>query len=148
KGDMAKAQAVTREVDKLAKDSSAGPLLRAKLFAAQGRTRDVVDALVEALDRNPNQPDVRVALGHTYVRLGEPDEAFRQAKLVLEANPGRLDAVLLEARALASPAGTDAQTASRREQAAALASAVIERNPKLATAYHLLAEIRMYQNRP
>lgn len=146
RGDMAKAQAITKEIDKVAKSSPAGPLLRARLYAAQGRTRDVADAYSEALDRNPNQPDVRVSLGQTFVRLGQPDEAMRQAKLVLDANPERLDAVLLEARILGLSGGSDARASDRREQAVALVNAVIERNPKLAAAYHLLAEIRLTQN--
>ena len=112
RGDVSRALSVTGEVDRVAKNSPAGPLIRARIFAAQGRTRDVADAYAEALRRNPAQPDVRLMLGQTSLKLGEGDEAIRQARLVLDTEQDRAEALLLEARALAQPAGSEAQTAA------------------------------------
>jgi cellulose synthase operon protein C len=146
RGDVARATAITNEIDRVAKNSPVGPLLRARLYAAQGRTRDVAVAYAEALSRNPAQTDVRLLLGQTSLKLGETDEALRQAKLVLENEQDRADAVLLEARALAEPSGTPAQTAERRARAITRLSAALKKQPKLTAAYHQLAEIRLMQN--
>jgi tetratricopeptide (TPR) repeat protein len=148
RGDVARAVAITNEVDKLAKDSPAGPLMRARLYAAQGRARDVADSYAEALRRNPSQPDVRILLGQTRLQLGDADEAIRQAKAVLETDPGRADAVLLHARALAEPDGLPATTAARRSEAVAVLSAAIKARPTLADAHHLLAEVQLKQGDP
>ena len=79
-------------MDKASKTSPAGCLLRARLYAMLGRTRDVAQAYTEALERNPRQLDVRILLGQAKLRLGEPDEALQQAKLVLDVDKNRLDA--------------------------------------------------------
>jgi len=142
RGDVARAIAVTNEVDQVAGNSPVGPLLRARIFAAQGRTREVAESYAEALRRNPALTDVRVLLGQTNLKLGDGDEAIRQAELVLEAEADRADALLLEARALSRPVGSQSQTATRRERAAGLLSAAIKRRPKFTAAYHLLAEIQ------
>jgi predicted Zn-dependent protease len=145
RGDLPRATAIAGEADKAAKDSPVGPLLRARLFAAQARTRDVADAYTEALRRNPSQPDVRLLLGQTLLRLGEADQALRQARLVREADPNRADAVLLEARALAETGSGTAETASRRAEAAGMLAAVVKKAPRFADAYHLLAEVQAKQ---
>ena len=127
-GDFTRAIELTREMDKASKSSPAGPLLRARLYTMLGRPRDAAQAYTEALERNPRQLDVRLLLGQFKLRLGEPDEALRQAKLVLDVDKKRLDAVLLQAKALAdvrldrersqqAPASRDrsAQSGSRRQ---------------------------------
>ncbi len=143
RGDVARATAITNEIDQLAKNSPVGPLLRARIYAAQGRTTEVAESYAEALRRNPAQPDVRLMLGQTRLKLGESDEAIRQAKLVLENDQDRAEALLLEARALAQPAGTESETAARRAQAIARLSSAIERRPRFTSAYHQLALIQM-----
>ena len=114
RGDLTRAAALTQEMDKIAKNSTVGPLIRASLYAAQGRTREVAGAYAEALERNPRQPNVRIRLGQTRLKLGEADEALRQAKLVLDVDKDQPDALLLQARALAEQPGTDSQVAARR----------------------------------
>jgi predicted Zn-dependent protease len=148
RGDVARALAVTNEIDKVAKSSSAGPLLRARIFEAQGRTRDVVESYNEALRRNPSLLDVRLMLGQASLRTGDADEAIRQAKLLLESDPNRLDALLLQARALAEPDGPADQTGPRRNEAANLLAGLLQKQPRLPEVYQLLAEVRTLQGRP
>ncbi len=136
RGDVSRALSITGEIDQVAKNSPVGPLLRARIFGAQGRTRDVADAYTEALRRNPAQPEVRLLLGQTRLKLGEGDEAIHQAHLVLDGNQDRGDAILLEARALG-------QSAGRRPQAIDLLSTSIKQHPKFIAAYHLLAEMQL-----
>jgi len=145
RGDVARAMTITQEIDKVAKGSTVAPLLRARLFAAQGRTRDVADSYAEALRRNPSMADVRLLLGQTSLTLGDTDEAIRQAKLVFTADPNRADALLLQARALSEPAGTPDQTASRRAEAVKLLSEAVKKQPRLSDAYHLIADIQTKQ---
>lgn len=142
RGDVARATAVTAEADQIARNSPVGPLLRARIYGAQGRTREVAESYAEALRRNPALTDVRLLLGQANLKLGQGDEAIRQAELVLETEADRSDAVLLEARALAQPVGSEAQTAARRAKATELLTAAIRRRPKFTAAYHLLAEVQ------
>ena len=114
RGDFTRAIELTREIDKLSKTSPVGALLRARLYAAQGKTRDLAQSYQEALERSPRQLDVRVFLGQTKLKLGEADDALRQANMVLDIEKNRPDALLLQARALAET-GT---TASRKRPAA------------------------------
>ena len=123
--------------------STAGPLTRASLYAAQGRTREVANAYAEVLERNPRQQSVRIRLGQTRLKLGEADEALRQAKLVLDVDKDEPDALLLQARALAEQPGTDSQVSARRSQAIALLAAAVQKQPTFAAAYHQSAAIEM-----
>jgi predicted Zn-dependent protease len=143
RGDLTRATAITQEMDKVAKNSPVGPLTRARLYAAQGRTREVANAYAEALNRNPRQLDVRILLGQTSLKLGETDEALHQAKVVLDVERNQPDAVLLQAGALASQPGPDRQVAARRAEALQLLGAAVEKNPKFADAYHLASDIQM-----
>ncbi len=53
RGDLTRAAAITQEMDNLVKSSTIGPLTRARIYGAQGRTREVATAYEEALERNP-----------------------------------------------------------------------------------------------
>jgi predicted Zn-dependent protease len=143
RGDLVRATALTQEMDKIAKHSTAGPLARATLYTAQGRTREVAGAYAEAVDRNPHQASLRILLGQTRLRLGEADEALHQARLVLDAEKDNPDALLLEARALAEQTGTDNQVAAHRTQALARLTTAIEKQPRFSAAYHEIAAIEM-----
>jgi predicted Zn-dependent protease len=143
RGDLARAVAITQDMDKVAKNSTVGPLTRARLYAAQGRTREVADAYSEALERSPRQLDLRILLGQTSLKLGEADEAIRQARLVLDVNKDQPDALLLEARALAGQPGPESQVTARRAQAIARLSAAVQKQPRFTEAEHLIAEIEM-----
>src|SRR5262249_54350917 len=143
RGDLVRATALTQEMDKLAPGSTAGPLTRATLYAAQGRIREVAGAYAEALERNPHQPTVRVLLGQTRLKLGEADEALDQARRVLAVEKENPDALLLEAQALAGQTGTDSQVAARRSQAIERLTLAIQKQPRLAGAYHEIAAIEM-----
>ena len=57
-GDLTRAIAITEEIDKISKSSTLGPMLRARIYARQGKTREVAKAYGESLARNPRQPDV------------------------------------------------------------------------------------------
>ena len=118
-----------------------GPILRSRLFAALNKPRDVAQAYTEALERSPRQLDVRMLLGETKLKLGEADEALRQAKLVLDVEKNRPDAVLLEARALAEAGTTTSQKKAQRKAAVARLEAAIKADPHFDEAYHALAEI-------
>ena len=142
-GDMTRALAITKEIDQVAKNSTVGPVLRARLYAAQGKIREVSDAYTEALNRNPMQLDVRVSLGQTSLRLGQPDEALRQASMVLEVDPTRADAILLKARALASTDPSSPQAGSNRAKSIEVLRSALKANPKFSAAYQLIAEIQL-----
>ena len=145
RGDVSRATAVTNEIDQLARSSPAGPLLRARLYAFQGRPRDVASAYAEAVKRSP-QNAIRVLYGQASLKAGDPDEALRQARTVLEADKDRVDAVLLLARALALSDGPAADAAGRRSQAVEALDAALKRQPKVAALYHQLAEIQLASN--
>ena len=115
RGDLARLPAITEEMDKIGKNSPAGPLIRARIYSAQGRLREVAEAYSEALNRNPREPEVRVLLGQTRLKLGQTDEAIRQAQFVLELDHGQPDALLLQA--LAQREGTARQQEAQRAEA-------------------------------
>jgi tetratricopeptide (TPR) repeat protein len=140
-GDFSKAISLTREVDKLSPFSNLGPVLRARLYTAMGKTSDVAEAYEEALKRTPRNLDLRVTLAQTYMKLGRNEDALREAKQVLEFEKDRQDAILVEAQALANvPEGTPG-AASRREKAVERLRTVIAANPSFVQAYHSLAAI-------
>ena len=93
-GDWTRAIAITQEIDKVAKSTGAGALIRARIFAQQDKPSEVAKAYAECLDANPRQPDVRVLLAQELVKLGEYDEALKQARMVLDGDKDRLDAIL------------------------------------------------------
>lgn len=146
RGDLVRATALTQEMDQVSKTSTVGPMLRARLYAAQGRTREVAGEYREALRRNPAQTDARLLLGRTSLKLGEADEAVRQARLVLDADPAQPDALLLEARALSLPGGSPSQTDARRARAVETLSGLLKAQPRITAAYHQLAEIQLAGN--
>jgi hypothetical protein len=118
-------------------------MLRAKLATLQNKPRETISAYSEALERAPWQLDVRISLGQLELKLGEPDSALQQAKLVLDVDKKRADALILEAAALAE----SGSTASRREANSQLAvsrlEAALKDNPRFLEAYHALAEIHL-----
>ncbi|MFO0893297.1 MAG: tetratricopeptide repeat protein [Isosphaeraceae bacterium] len=146
-GDLARAAAITKEIDAIAKNSPIGPVLRARLFAAQGRPVDAAAAFAEALERDPAQPDVRLMLAQTQIDLGRFDEAVQQARLVRQNDAGRLDAVLIEARALSQPTTSRTQTDARRSEALALLDTSLRNEPKFSGGYHQKARILAAQGR-
>ncbi len=142
-GDFIRAVELTREMDKASKSSPAGPLLRARLYTMLGRPRDAAQAYTEALERNPRQLDVRILLGQFKLRMGEPDEALKQAKLVLDVDKKRLDAVLLQAKALAVSGSTESDHSKLQQAAIVQLKAAVAANPQFVDAYHTLAEIHL-----
>ena len=143
RGESARAVGLTQEIDKMTGGSATGSLLRAGIYATQGRARDVAAAYAEALERNPRQLDVRLRLAQADLRLGDIDGALKQARLVLEAEPDQPAAVLIEARALASATGPASQVSAGRSQAVEILRAAIKKQPAFIEAYHLLAEIQV-----
>jgi tetratricopeptide (TPR) repeat protein len=73
--------------------------------------------------------------------LNEPDEALRQAKLVLDVEKNRPDALLLQARALAESGSSTTERAKQQDAAIAQLKAMMATNPKFVDAYHTLADI-------
>ena len=92
-------------------------------------------AYTEALERNPRQLDVRILLGQTKLRLSEPDEALRQAKLVLDVDKNRPDAVLLQAQALAEAGSTAKRAPGLQKAAIAQLKAAVAANPHSSTRF-------------
>jgi tetratricopeptide (TPR) repeat protein len=144
-GDYTRAIAITHEIDEIAKSSTLGPLLRARLFTRLGKPRERARAYTEAIERErgPARLDLRVLLGQTQLALGEADEALRQAKLVLDVEKNRPDAVLLATRAMADSGSTTSEKAAQRERAAAQLKEVIKANPSFSQAYHVLADVHL-----
>ena len=146
-GDLTRAIAITEEIDKISKSSTMGPMLRARIYARQEKTREVARAYGESLARNPQQPDVRVLLAQELIKLGEFDAALEQTKLVLDTDKDRPDAILLEARALAESGGTDAEKEASRQSAVARLESAIAAAPAFLDAYHELSEIELKRGR-
>jgi tetratricopeptide (TPR) repeat protein len=142
RGDLARATAITQEMDKLSKNSVAGPLTRARIYNAQGRLREAVEAYNEALERNPRLYEERVRLGQICLKLGDTVEAIRQAKIVLDVDPDQPDAILLRARAVAAQPGP---VEGHRAEAINLLSGVIKKKARFADAYHIKAELQLKQ---
>ncbi len=147
RNDFTRAVGVTEEIDKVAKNSPTGPLLRARLFAMQNRPRDVATAYTEALEREPRRLDVRVLLGKTSLKLGDVDQALQQAKFVLATKKDHPDAVLLQARALDASGVSDSQREAARSTAVSQLEAAVAADPHFAEAYHTIAEIELNRNR-
>ncbi|HEV3165291.1 MAG TPA: tetratricopeptide repeat protein [Isosphaeraceae bacterium] len=148
-GNLNRAAAVADEVEAIDSNSSVAPLLRARIFASQRRTSEVVRAYGEALKRNPRQPQVRLALAQADLALGSFDDALDQANHVLEADPNQPFALLLKAKALTAQDVPQAQASTNRAQALSLLAAAIKTLPKLSEAYHQTAAIQMMeQKRP
>ena len=146
RGDTTRALALTQEVDAQAKSSPVGPLLRAQIFAAKGQPREAADAYAEALSRNPRLPEARLQLARLSLRNGKTDEAIRQAKYLMDADPDQptaLAALLVEARAIASQPGTPAETQANRAKAVEKLARAIKDQPKFADAYVLMADVHM-----
>jgi tetratricopeptide (TPR) repeat protein len=146
KGDFARAIELTREIDKSSRTSPVGALLRAQLYAALGKTRDLAQAYQDALDRNPRQLEVRILLGKTKLTLGEADDALRQANLVLDVEKSRPDAMLLQARALAESGTTPTEREQQQRSAIAGLLTATKANPHFEDAFHTLAEIHLKRN--
>ena len=68
---------------------------------------------------------------------------MRQAGLVLAVDKKRLDAAVLQARALAETGATPSDKAARRRAALARLHDVIKNNPTFREAYQALAEVHM-----
>ncbi|MGC8640827.1 MAG: tetratricopeptide repeat protein [Isosphaeraceae bacterium] len=146
-GNVDKALALTEEIDKLAPLSTTGPLLRASLFGLQGKTVEVAKAFGEALERNPNQPEIRLLLGQELLKQGNAEAALKQTQIVLGARKDRPDALLLQARALAATGTTDASKEANRQSAVALLEKVIALEPTYVEAYHVLADTEQTRGR-
>lgn len=141
KADFSRAVAITQEIDKLDKDSSLAPVLRARIYAAAGRKRESAEAFAEAVERRPREIDLRIQLGQAKLLNGEFDEALVQASQVLEIDKNREDAILLEARALLGTGSSEAERQSAYLKASEILKGAIQANPKLIEASHLLADI-------
>ena len=81
-------------------------------------------------------------LGQTKLKLGDADDALRQANMVLDVEKNRLDARLLQARALAESGTTPTEKDQQQRQAIARLEAVTKANPRFEDAFHTLAEIQ------
>jgi len=142
-GDYNRAIAVTQEIDKIDKESSLAPVLRARIFAAAGRRRESAQAFAEAVERSPREIDLRIQLGKAKLQNGEFDEALVQASHVLELDKNREDAVLLQARALLGTGTTESEREASYLKATEILKMAIQSNPKLVEASHLLADVEM-----
>jgi cellulose synthase operon protein C len=145
RGDFPRAIALTREIDKVAKNSTLGPVLRVRLFTILNRPDEVARAYGEAIDRErgARQLDYRILLGQVRLRMGDADEALRQAGSVLALDKKRLDAQILQARALAETGATPAEKAAHRQHALAQLRAISQANPRLRDAYQALVEVHL-----
>jgi cellulose synthase operon protein C len=143
RGDLTRAVELTREIDKLSKTSPMGALLRARIYAAQGKARDLAQSYKEALERAPRNLELRVLLGQTQLRLGDADEALRQANMVLDVEKSRLDARLLQARAMAETGATATEKDRLQREAIAILEGVKKANPQVEEAFHTLAELHL-----
>ncbi|WP_337174386.1 tetratricopeptide repeat protein [Paludisphaera sp.] len=147
RGDFTRAVEITRDIDKVAKHSAVGPLLRARLFATQNRADDVAAAYAEAVEREPRRSDVRVSLGKAALRVGKVDEALAQARHVLGTQPTNRDANILQAAALDATGVGDAQRDEARAAAVAQLESAVAADPKFVDALETIADIELKRNR-
>ncbi len=143
-GDSARAVTISQQMDVINKLSPIGPLIRAKIYSQQGRTRETIECYRDALARTPRVPEVRVLLGQALLRTGDFEAAGREAQQALDIERNRPDATLLMARVLSQNPATNTTS---RNQAIQLLSDAVRRQPKVADYYHLLAEILLAQKR-
>ena len=147
RGDYTRAVEITGEIDKVAKHSSVGPLLRARLFSSQNRPHDVAKAYAEAVEREPRRLDVRISLGKASLKVGDVDEALAQARHVLGVEKGNRDANLLQAVALDASGLGDAQREAARSTAVSQLEAAVAADPKFVDALETIADIELKRNR-
>ncbi len=143
KGDFERAVEITREIDKLDKASTLGPMLRARLSTVMGKVDQVAQAYGEAIERDPRQLDVRLLLGQTQLAMGNYDQAIEQARLVQKSEKERPQAVLLEARGLAGLSRTAGKSKDALAMARTRLRGAIKADPGFLDAYHTLAEIEL-----
>jgi len=85
------------------KDSLIAPYLgTAALLASRGDLKGAQNVLNEALRRDHNSLPVRAALARVLAYLGKPEDAIREAELILQTQPGNEDALAAHAEALRS----------------------------------------------
>ncbi len=144
-GDLTRAVAITREIDKLDQSSSLGCIMRARVYANADKPREVAEAYADALERErgSQQLNIRILLGQAQLKNNQPDEALRQANLVLTVEKNRIDAILLQARALAETGATPSEKTARAKEAIGHLEQLIKANPSFDEAYHVLAEIHL-----
>ena len=148
RGDFTRAIELTREIDKLSKTSPMGALLRARIYAAQGKTRDLAQAYKEALDRDPRQLELRVLLGQPSSSSEKPMTPFARQTWCSTSRKTGVDASLLQARALAESGTTPTEKDQQQRAAIARLEAVTKANPHFEEAFHTLAEIHFKRNEP
>jgi tetratricopeptide (TPR) repeat protein len=141
-GDLTRALTLTQQMDTENPSSPAGPLLRARLYQVQNKTREMADSYAEALERNPRQTEVRLLLAQARLNLGQYDDALKQTSAVLTTDQDRPDALVLQARGLVKRPGSPTQQASSRDEATTLLEAAIKRQPNQLNFYHQLAEVQ------
>jgi tetratricopeptide (TPR) repeat protein len=100
-------------------------------------------AYQEALERDPNQVELRLLFGQTLLKLGEAESALKEADIVLDLDKSRSDALLLQARALAESGRTPSEKDEHQRLAIAKLTGATGANPRLAEAFHTLAEIHL-----
>ena len=110
-----------------------------------GRPDEVARSYGEAIDRErgERQLEYRVLLGQVRLRMGDADEAIRQAGMVLAVNKKRLDAMILHARALAESGATPSEKAARRQDALARLREIIKDNPNRRDAHQALVDVHL-----
>jgi cellulose synthase operon protein C len=146
RGDTTRALALTQELDSVAKNEPAGPLLRAQIFAAKGQNQEAAAACTEALARNPRLPEARLQLARLNLKNGKTDEALRQARFLQDADPDKptgMAAMLVETRAIALQTGTPAQVQANRARSIEKLAEAIRNRPDFADAYYQMADIHL-----
>ncbi len=144
-GDLSKAKRLCDELSEFDKGSAAGPILKARIYATEGKLEEVARAYEEAIRRSRNRPDLHLALAQVNLTMGKTDDALKQTRFVLDIQKEEPKAVLLNAQALASATGTADEVAKRRGEAARALQAAIKNRPNFTDAYHLLSQIRIMQ---
>jgi predicted Zn-dependent protease len=140
-GDLPRADLLAQELSDTERGSPAGPILKARIAAAKGMTSDAVSAYEEAVERNPGQSQLRLALARAQLNAGKFDAAVRQTDLVLGAEQDSPAAMVLKAQALAFRKASPREVQANREEAVRLLETVVQKAPGTAEAYHLLSDL-------
>ncbi len=142
RGKFVEAESLAREIEEIAPESVMGPLIRASISRAQGHIDRAIEAYREALSLRPQRDDIRITLGRVLLDQGRAAEASVEAARVLAKDPGRRDAILLRAAALAAQPGSDEHVATNRAEAISLLNKAIENDPRFVDGYAGIAQIR------
>ena len=123
------------------KEQALSSFLKSHVALTRGDYDTALEALAEAVERDPDTSFIRFRLATLYVRMGQPDIALEHCRIVAQQEPDNLEAQMFLAGLLSST--------GREDEAAAIYEGVLAKEPDqqepylyLGTLYAQTKEIR------